>query len=178
LIYTALVILALAVGQPADAQGRRVALVIGNSAYEHTPSLTNTRHDADDFARALEALGFEVTKGLDLDKAGMDRTIRAFAERLVGAELGLFFYAGHGLQIGGVNYLVPVDAKLTTASALDFEMTRLDLVQRTMESESKTNVIMLDACRDNPLGRNLARALGTRSAARQHPNLEFHQCGR
>jgi hypothetical protein len=76
----------------------------------------------------------------------------------------LFFYAGHGLQVAGQNYLVPVDARLSTTPALDWEMVRLDLVQRTMEREAKTNVMFLDACRDNPLARNLARAMGTRSA--------------
>ncbi len=81
-----------------------------------------------------------------------------------GAKVGVFFYAGHGLQVAGANYLVPVDAKLSTASALDWEMVRLDLVQRTMERETETNVLFLDACRDNPLARNLARAMGTRSA--------------
>ena len=76
----------------------------------------------------------------------------------------MFFYAGHGLQISGTNYLVPIDAQLRTASALDFEMVRLDLVQRTMEREAPTNILFLDACRDNPLAPNLARAMGTRSA--------------
>jgi Caspase domain len=69
----------------------------------------------------------------------------------------------HGLQVGGQNYLVPIDAKLTTASAIDFEMVRLDLVHRTMERETNTNILIMDACRDNPLARNLTRALGTRS---------------
>jgi uncharacterized caspase-like protein len=95
----------------------------------------------------------------------MDRTVQRFAEALNGAELGLFFYAGHGLQLNGVNYLVPTDAKLTTEYALDFEMVRLDLVQRVMERATQTNVILLDACRDNPLSRNLPRAMGTRSAS-------------
>jgi hypothetical protein len=95
----------------------------------------------------------------------MDRTIRDFAEALTGAHVGLFFYAGHGLQVSGENYLVPVDAKLTTAAALDFEMIRLALVQRVMERATETNIIFLDACRDNPLARNLARAMGTRSTA-------------
>jgi Caspase domain len=76
----------------------------------------------------------------------------------------VFFYAGHGLQVGGQNYLVPVDAKAETADALDFEMVRLDLVQRTMERAVPTNILFLDACRNNPLARNLARAMGTRSA--------------
>ena len=150
---------------PALSQGKRVALVIGNSAYENTPPLANRKNDADDMAAALQALGFEVIKGVDLKKSDMERSIRDFATALVGAEMGLFFYAGHGLQVSGVNYLVPTDAVLTTASALDFEMVRLDLIQRTMETETQTNVIMLDACRDNPLSRNLARALGTRSAS-------------
>lgn len=71
---------------------------------------------------------------------------------------GLFFYAEHGLQVGGQNYLVPIDAKLTTAASVDFEMVRLDLVNRTMERETPTNILIIDACRDNPIARNLARA--------------------
>ena len=111
-----------------------------------------------------EKLGFKVIEGFDLDKASFDRKIREFADALAGAEVGVFFYAGHGLQVAGQNYLVPVDAKLSTAAALDLEMVRLDLVHRTMERETETNIIFLDACRDNPLSRNLARAMGTRSA--------------
>lgn len=149
---------------PAVAQ-RRVALVIGNSAYVNTARLENPKNDAADMAETLKQLGFEVTEGRDLDKASMDRTIRNFAETLAGAQMALFFYAGHGLQVGGQNYLVPIDARLASAAALDFEMVRLDLVQRTMEREAPTNVVILDACRDNPLSRNLARALGTRSTS-------------
>jgi uncharacterized caspase-like protein len=148
---------------PAKAQ-RRVALVIGNSAYVNTGRLENPRNDAADLAGKLKQLGFEVSEGYDLTKGDMDRTIRTFAESLAGAEMALFFYAGHGLQVGGQNYLVPTDARLTSAAALDFEMVRLDLIQRTMEREATTNILVLDACRDNPLARNLARALGTRSA--------------
>jgi uncharacterized caspase-like protein len=143
---------------------KRVALVIGNAAYQHTGKLGNPINDARDVGGALKAVGFEVIDGFDLDKAGMDRRIRDFAVALSGAEVGLFFYAGHGLQVAGANYLVPVDAQLSTAAALDFEMVRLDLVHRTMEREASTNIIFLDACRDNPLSRNLARAMGTRSA--------------
>jgi hypothetical protein len=143
--------------------GKRVALVIGNSQYKNTAPLGNPRNDAADMARALGSLGFEVIEGHDLEKASMDRTIRDFANALNGARVGLFFYAGHGLQVMGQNYLVPTDAQLTTSAALDFETVRLDLVHRTMEREAATNIIILDACRDNPLARNLARALGTRS---------------
>jgi uncharacterized caspase-like protein len=113
----------------------------------------------------LKALKFDVLEGVDLSKIEMDRVIRDFAEALSEADVGLFFYAGHGLQVSGENYLVPIDAKLTSAAALDFEMVRLALVQRVMERASDTNIIFLDACRDNPLARNLARAMGTRSGA-------------
>lgn len=144
---------------------KRVALVIGNSAYVNTQRLENPKNDAADIAATLKQLGFEVIQGLDLDKTAMDRTIRNFVETLSGAQLALFFFAGHGLQVNGQNFLVPIDAKLSSPAALEFETVRLELVQRTMERESTTNILVLDACRDNPLARNLARALGTRSAA-------------
>lgn len=149
----------------AFAAENRVALVIGNSAYRYASVLGNPKNDAADMAVAAERLGFKVVKGVDLDKSGMDRTIRQFAESLRGASIGMFFYAGHGLQVSGRNYLVPVDAELKTAEALDFEMVGLDVVQRIMEAVTETNILFVDACRDNPLARNLARAMGTRSAA-------------
>ena len=161
-LVTALLISAF-VTTPALGQ-KRVALVVGNSAYESTSPLANPRNDATDMAAVLTRLGFQVIEGLDLDKASFDRKVRDFAETLSGAAVSLFFYAGHGLQVAGQNYLVPVDAKLSTGAALDWEMIRLDLVQRTMERETETSILFLDACRDNPLGRNLARAMGTRSA--------------
>jgi hypothetical protein len=142
---------------------RRVALVVGNSAYQFTPPLSNPKNDATDMAETLKALGYQVIEGLDLDKSGLERIIYQFALALRGSDAGVFFYAGHGLHVSGQNYLVPTDAKLEDASGLDFEMVRLDLVHRTMERETKTNIIFLDACRDNPLARNLARALGTRT---------------
>ena len=163
LLRAAIVLLCLCIGSAAHA-GKRVALVIGNSAYQHAGELANTRNDAVDMAAALRTHGFQVLDGIDLDKAALERRIRDFAAALVGADVGVFFYAGHGLQISGTNYLVPIDAQLRSASALDFEMVRLDLVQRTMEREAPTNILFLDACRDNPLAPNLARAMGTRSA--------------
>jgi formylglycine-generating enzyme required for sulfatase activity len=148
---------------PAQAE-KRVALVIGNSAYQHTPTLINPKNDATDMVAALKMHGFQVLEGFDLDKAAFDRKVRDFAVALSTAQVGVLFYAGHGLQVSGHNYLVPIDAQLFSASALDFEMVRLDLVHRTMEREAQTNILFLDACRDNPLARNLARAMGTRSA--------------
>jgi uncharacterized caspase-like protein len=143
---------------------RRVAFVVGNSAYQFTPILENPKNDATDVGAALQKAGFQVIEGFDLNKGEFDKKVREFAAALQGAEVGLFFYAGHGMQVSGHNYLVPVDAKLTTLSALEFEMVRLELVQQTMERETLTNLLFFDSCRDNPLLRNLARTMGTRSA--------------
>ena len=159
------------VSAPIALAEKRVALVIGNSAYKHAAELENPKNDAADMAATLKSLGLTVIEGINLDKASLDRTIRDFSVALSGADVGVFFYAGHGLQVNGVNYLVPVDAELSTAVALEFEMVRLDLIQRIMEAEAKTNILFLDACRNNPLSRNLARAMGTRSAATSPPPL-------
>lgn len=142
---------------------KRVALVIGNSAYVHTGKLTNPKNDATDVAVALKQHGFRVIEGYDLDKSSFDQKVRDFATSLKGAEVGLFFFAGHGLQVAGQNYLLPIDAKAEGAEALDFEMVRVDVVHRAMERQANTNILFLDACRDNPLSRNLARSMGTRS---------------
>jgi uncharacterized caspase-like protein len=164
MVRAALVLLLLLLPPSAADAGKRVALVIGNSAYQYAGELPNPRNDASDMAAGLRRHRFQVIEGLDLDKSALERKIRDFAAALDGAEVGLFFYAGHGLQVSGQNYIVPIDAQLKTPSALDFEMVRLDLVQRTMEREAPTNILFIDACRDNPLARNLARAMGTRSA--------------
>lgn len=142
---------------------KRVALVVGNSAYKHTTPLLNPRNDAVDVAATLRWLGFETVEGLDLSRVEFEGKIREFSALLADADVGVFFYAGHGLQVSGQNYLVPVDAKAETADAADWEMLRLDLVQRTMERAAVTNILFIDACRDNPLARNLASKMGTRS---------------
>jgi uncharacterized caspase-like protein len=164
LVRIAAVLLSLALLPAAALADKRVALVVGNSAYQHTAKLANPKNDATDLAGALRKQGFQVIEGFDLDKAAFDRKVRDFATALQGSDVGVFFYAGHGLQVAGQNYLVPVDAELTTAAALEFEMVRVDVVHRVMERQANTNVLFLDACRDNPLARNLARAMGTRSA--------------
>src|SRR5262245_30380463 len=142
---------------------KRVALVIGNSAYQNTSELRNPSNDAADMAAALARLGFQVTDGRDLDKRAMERTIRQFGLALEGADIALFFYAGHGIQVGGQNHLIPVDARLASEGDVDFETLPLSLVLKQMEREAKTSLVLLDACRDNPLARNLARSMGTRA---------------
>jgi uncharacterized caspase-like protein len=151
---------------PAAAQ-KRVALVVGNSAYVNAGALANPANDARDMAAALTELGFEVILGLDLDKRAFDVKVRDFSRALAQADTGLLFYAGHGLQVAGRNHLVPIDAQLQSERDLDFEAVSLDLVMKQMEleREGKTSIVFLDACRDNPLARNLARSMGTRSAS-------------
>lgn len=142
---------------PASAE-KRVALVIGNSAYKNTTPLKNPSNDAVDMAEALRALDFEVIDGTDLRKRDMMKRIRAFAEKLDGADVGLFFYAGHGLQVDGRNFLAPVDAALKSDTDLDFEAIELNLVLKQLERNARLSIVFLDACRDNPLARNLVVA--------------------
>lgn len=154
---------AMAIASLAHAE-RRIALVIGNSVYQNTAELKNPKNDAGDMAASLRRLGFEVFEGHDLDKRSMERMIRQFGVKLSGADLALFFYAGHGVAVGGQNYLVPTDARLASEGDADFEGLLLTLVLKQMEREAKTSIVLLDACRDNPLARNLARTMGTRSS--------------
>jgi Family of unknown function (DUF6384)/Caspase domain len=157
----------LAVAWPALAE-KRVALVVGNSTYLYTPKLDNPKNDAADMAATLRKHGFQVIEGLDVDKGAFDRKVLEFAVALKGADAGVFFYAGHGLQVAGKNYLVPIDAKGEEAVALDLEMVRVDVVHGIMERQTNTNILFLDACRDNPLARDLARSMGTRSTEVGH----------
>ena len=145
------------VGNVANA-AKRVALVIGNSAYVNAAPLRNPRNDAEDLAKKLEGLGFEVVGGFDLDSRGMRDKVREFGQKLRGAEVAMFFYAGHALQVNGRNFLAPVNTDIRHEGDLDFETIPMDFVQRQMERETKTVLLFLDACRDNPLARNLRKS--------------------
>lgn len=145
----------------------RVALVIGNSAYVNAPALPNPQNDASAISASLKARGFDVVEAINVSKAAMDGVVKKFADMLPNAEVALLFYAGHGLQVGLQNYLVPVDAKLDRERDVDFEAVKLEFILRQMEinRDGKTSIVILDACRDNPLARNLARSMGTRSTS-------------
>jgi C-terminal peptidase prc len=145
--------------------GRRVALVIGMSRYQFIPALDNPKNDARLMADTLRGLGFTLIGGgpqLDLDKPGFDRAVQAFGQQLPGAQVALFYYAGHGLQVRGTNWLVPITANPTRETDVDFQMVDAGLVLHQMEGAgTKLNVMILDACRNNPFGgRGLRAATG------------------
>jgi hypothetical protein len=151
---------------PASQPQKRVALVIGNSAYRNAVELLNPRNDAIAVSAKLLDLGFEVVDGQDLDKNGMERSIREFIRKVEGADVSFFFYAGHGMQVAGKNYLIPVDARLEDTAAIDFETIDADRVLGYMAEENRVAIALLDACRDNPLSRKFALAIGaSRSTA-------------
>jgi len=120
----------------ASAADKRVALVVGNSGYRNVTPLDNPANDAKLLADTLGALGFTLVGGgaqLDLDKAAFDRTVQAFGAQLAGADVGLFYYAGHGVQVRDKNYLIPIDANPTKESDVDFQMLDSNLVLQQME---------------------------------------------
>jgi hypothetical protein len=140
---------------PAFAE-KRVALVIGNSAYQNVSPLANPRSDAILMASTLGRLGFVLVGGgaqVDLDKARFDAAVQSFGNQLIGADVALFYYAGHGIQVRGTNYLVPVTANPVRETDVDFQMVDVSLVLRQMEGAgTKLNLVILDACRNNPFG--------------------------
>jgi tetratricopeptide (TPR) repeat protein len=157
--------LLLAVG-PVAAAGTRLALVLGNSKYQNAPQLANPANDAQDLAKALRQIGFDVIEQHDASRDAMVKAVHDFAGKLPSAQVALFFYAGHGLQMNGENYLVPVDAKVETASDVRFNTISLADIQAGMEGSGGTGIIILDACRDNPFADKLAQ--GTRGIRLPH----------
>lgn len=142
----------------------RVALVVGNGAYVNVASLANPLGDAKAMAASLRRLNFEVVEGYDLNVVEMTRIVHEFARRMEGAKVGLIFYAGHGIAVGDENYLLPVDVDLKSESDLDFRAVNLDFVIRQMQREERVNIVVLDACRDNPFASRFSTR--TRSISR------------
>ncbi len=140
--------------------GKRVALVIGNAAYTHASSLANPANDAGGMAQKLETLGFSVTAGIDLGRDPMENALFDFETALRDAEVALLFYAGHGLQVKGENFLLPIDANIEMELHLKRRAFSLSELLGMMSGRTQTNLIFLDACRNNPFTRSLSRALG------------------
>ncbi len=165
LCWVVIAVLAASVCAGAARAEKRIALVIGNAAYTGVAPLRNPVNDATDLTASLKQLGFEVLGGTDLDQAAMRAEIRKFSAALRGADVGLFFFAGHGLEVSNQNFLIPTDAAIEAEGDLDFQAVPLDLVFRQMTREARTTLIFLDACRDNPMAEKLARSMGARSVA-------------
>ena len=142
----------------------RVALMVGNSTYAHIGRLPNPDNDARDMSAALRRLGFEVTTELDANRVELTEALRAFTRQSAGADVSLVFYAGHGIEMDGVNYLVPVDARLERDVDVRFEAVTVDdLLVST--SGASLRLLILDACRNNPLSRSMQRTTASRSVS-------------
>lgn len=144
---------------------RRIALVIGNGAYGHTGALRNPPNDARAVSTALRALGFETLEGLNLDRVGLERTVREFLLRSSDARMAVVFYAGHGVQIDGRNYLVPVDASFERTTEIATELAEVGNIIAGLDDPIRTTLVILDACRDNPLGAREAPTVAARSVS-------------
>lgn len=145
----------------------RIGLVIGNSAYSAGSRLPNAQRDADLIARTLRGLGFnKVTMVSDADSSGMRRALRDFSIEAARADWAVVYYAGHGVELGGTNYLIPVDARLANERDAVFEAVPLDQVLTSIEGARKLRLVILDACRDNPFLRTMTRTIASRSLAR------------
>src|SRR5271156_3518363 len=153
---------ALLCGSAAQAE-RRVALVIGNSAYKNATSLPNTINDANAVAALFRSVGFEVvTSRTDLGVLDFKRAVRDFLITAETADIAVVYYAGHGIEVGGTNYLIPVDAKLARDYDVEDEAVALDRIIWALQSVRRLRLILLDACRDNPFPAKL-RSAGIRA---------------
>jgi hypothetical protein len=164
---------ALLCASPAYAE-KRVALVIGNSAYKNVTPLDNPSKDATLMADTLSSVGFTLVGGaaqLDLDREAMASVVQRFGRELDGADVALFYYAGHGVQVAGQNYLVPVGANPTRQTDVDWQMIEVGKVLNQMQaSGTRLNLVILDACRNNPFGTRSLRATTGGLAQMQAPD--------
>lgn len=150
------------------AGGGRVALVVGVGAYRNVPALRNPPRDARAIAAKLKSLGFDTELVLDPDRGRFESAIRALGERARSADVALFYYAGHALEAGGQNFLLPTGTDLHTARDLPFEAVGLDLIPAQLEGRARTVLLFLDSCRDNPFALRLAsdgRSIAARGLA-------------
>jgi tetratricopeptide (TPR) repeat protein len=138
--------------------GIRVALVIGNGAYANVRALPNPPNDARSVATSLRDIGFAVSEGIDLDRAAMQKMTRDFLREAVRAQVAVVYYAGHGVQIDGRNYLIPVDVRLAGGGNLTDGMVDMDTIPAALDDQVRTNILIFDACRNNPVARQVASA--------------------
>jgi hypothetical protein len=149
---------------PVSADGKRVALVIGNSAYRNVPALPNPPNDASDLAAALNRLGFVVTLITDASFDEMRRSLIALGRDAAGADMAAVYFAGHGMEISGENWLIPVDAELKKDTDALNEAISLRSVMLQVSNTTSLGLIILDACRNNPFAAKMQRSLALRAA--------------
>ena len=153
--------------------GKRIALVIGNGGYQGQGLLTNPPNDAKAIAAKLRQLGFqEVAEHNDLDLRSMSEAIKTFGDKAAEADWALVYFAGHGIEIGGINYLLPVDAKLARETHVADEAVSLDRVLDKVRGARKLRLVILDACRNNPFLATMQRSGATRSGNRGLADVE------
>lgn len=155
------------------AEAKRVALVVGNGSYEHIAPLPNVASDARAMAALLRAAKFDsVAVVHDLGAAALRRALRELADRATGADAAVLFYAGHGIEVDRVNYLIPVDARLKSDLDVEDETVSLERVLQLMEPARRLRMVILDACRENPFVRSMKRSVATRSVGRGLGRIE------
>jgi len=152
-----------------QADEKRLALVIGCSEYEHVTRLNNPDNDATAMEKSLKKRGFDVIMKIDPQLRDMKMVIDDFGIELKNYDVGLFYFAGHGVQVNGNNYLIPVDANLRTERAVEYDCVQANRILANMEdANSKVNIIMLDACRNNPFERSWSRSITGRGLAQMN----------
>jgi uncharacterized caspase-like protein len=167
-----LICLSCLVARPALAE-KRVALVIGMSEYRQVPRLPNPTRDADAMTALFQKAGFDLVESKrDLGIAGLRRALREFAEAAQDADIAVVYYAGHGMEVDGANYLIPVDARLASDFDIEDEAVSLDRVLRALDPVKRLKLVILDACRDNPFASTMKRTLASRSIGRGLAKIE------
>ncbi len=157
---------------PAAAE-KRVALVIGMSKYQQVPRLTNPARDADVMTALFRKAGFDVVDSeRDLGIADLRRVIREFSETSRDADISVVYYAGHGIEVDGTNYLVPADARLLSDFDVEDETVSLDRVLKALDPVKRLKLVILDACRDNPFAKTMKRSVASRSIGRGLAKIE------
>jgi tetratricopeptide (TPR) repeat protein len=156
-----------------SASGRRVALVIGNSNYVAVPALPNPKRDAEALAAALREIGFQSVSVInDASRDAMVKALSAFGREADNADWALVYFGGHGIEVSGTNYLIPVDARLASDRDVSIEAVSLDQLMGYAEGARKLRILLLDACRDNPFARQMRRTMATRSIGRGLARVE------
>jgi uncharacterized caspase-like protein len=146
---------------------KRVALVIGMSKYQQVPQLTNPARDADAMTALFKSAGFDVVDSArDLGVSDFRRAVREFSETSRNADIAVVYYAGHGIEVDGNNYLIPADARLLSDFDVEDETVSLDRVVRALDSVKRLKLVILDACRDNPFATTMKRSIASRSVGR------------